>query len=71
MNKDDDESDSDEESDADDEEDETSGWGKKKNYWSGDTADLELGQDMQDAEDEEEAALVSCCVRCCIMMKNS
>lgn len=35
------------------------GWGKKKKtYWSGDTADLEIGQDVQDAEDEEEAAMV-------------
>ena len=31
-------------------------WGKKKHYWAGDTADLEIGQDMQDALDEEEAA---------------
>ncbi len=31
-------------------------WGKKKHYWSGDTADLEIGQDMQDALDEEEGA---------------
>lgn len=37
---------------------ESSGWGKKGNYWSGDTADLEIGQDMEDAEDEEEAAKV-------------
>jgi hypothetical protein len=29
-------------------------WGKKKSqYWSGDTADLEIGQDIEDAEDEE------------------
>lgn len=35
------------------------GWGrKKKTYWSGDTADLEIGQDVQDAEDEEHAAMV-------------
>ena len=37
---------------------ESSGWGKKSNYWSGDTADLEIGQDVEDAEDEEEAAKV-------------
>lgn len=37
---------------------EEEGWGKKKKaYWSGDTADLEIGQDVQDAEDEEEAAM--------------
>ena len=31
-------------------------WGrKKKTYWSGDTADLEIGQELQDAEEEEEA----------------
>ena len=45
---------SDEDSDV-----EKDGWGKKKTYWSGDTADLEIGQDVQDAEDEEEAAEVS------------
>lgn len=38
---------------------EKEGWGKKKAYWSGDTADLEIGQDVQDAEDEEEAAEVN------------
>ena len=46
-------------SDDEDEEDGTgksSSWGKKKAYWDGDTADLEIGQDVQDAEDEEEAA---------------
>lgn len=43
-------------SDEDDDEEEE-GWGKKKKmYWNGDTADLEIGQDIQDAEDEEEAA---------------
>lgn len=31
-------------------------WGKKKAYYAGDTADLEIGQDFADAEDEEEAA---------------
>lgn len=33
-------------------------WGKKSNYYSGDTADLEIGQDHGDAEDEEVAAKV-------------
>ena len=33
-------------------------WGKKKNYYAGDTADLEIGQDVQDAYDEEEAAMI-------------
>jgi hypothetical protein len=32
-------------------------WGKKKSYYTGDTADLEIGQDVEDAIDEEEAAL--------------
>jgi hypothetical protein len=40
---------------------ETSGWGKKKNFWSADTADLEIGQDVQDAVEEEEAAMVGLC----------
>jgi hypothetical protein len=31
-------------------------WGKRKDYWTGDTADLEIGQEFADAEDEEEAA---------------
>mmetsp|Transcript_23971 Transcript_23971/g.40772 ORF Transcript_23971/g.40772 Transcript_23971/m.40772 type:complete len:739 (+) Transcript_23971:75-2291(+) len=48
--------DSDSDDSEDEEGDETSGWGKKKNFWSADTADLEIGQDVQDAEDEEEAA---------------
>jgi hypothetical protein len=47
------------ESDEESEEEKEEGWGKKKAYWSGDTADLEIGQDVQDAEDEEEAAEVS------------
>lgn len=39
-------------------ESEEEGWGKKKKtYWTGDTADLEIGQDMEDAEDEEAAAM--------------
>lgn len=45
-------------SDEEEEEEQEEGWGKKKAYWSGDTADLEIGQDVQDAEDEEEAAEV-------------
>lgn len=33
-------------------------WGKKKkNYYAGDTADLEIGQDIEDAIDEEAAAI--------------
>lgn len=31
-------------------------WGKKKDYYSGDTADLEIGQEFEDAEEEEAAA---------------
>jgi len=54
---DDDENNSDEEDNDDsDDENENSGWGKKSNYYSGDTADLEIGQDHADAEDEEAAA---------------
>ena len=42
------------EDDEEDEEEEEEGWGRKKSaYWSADTADLEIGQDVQDAEDEE------------------
>jgi hypothetical protein len=37
-------------------EDDLKKWGKKKTYWTGDTADLEIGQEMEDAEAEEEAA---------------
>lgn len=49
------EEDSEEEAEAEEDE----GWGaKKKAYYSGDTADLEIGQDAEDAKDEEEAALV-------------
>jgi hypothetical protein len=33
-------------------------WGKRSEYWTGDTADLEIGQDFADAEDEERAAKV-------------
>jgi hypothetical protein len=44
-------------SDAEDSGDEEEGWGrKKKTYWEGDTADLEIGQDMDDAIEEEAAA---------------
>ena len=46
--------DEDEEEEDDDEDGER--WGKKKAYYAGDTADLEIGQDFADAEDEEEAA---------------
>lgn len=34
-------------------------WGKKSTFWTGDTADLEIGQDIEDAEDEERAAKVN------------
>lgn len=47
------------ESEEDSEEEESEqeeGWGKKKKtYWQGDTADLEIGQEMDDAIEEEEA----------------
>lgn len=33
----------------------TGKWGKKKEYYSGDTADLEIGQSFDDAEEELEA----------------
>jgi hypothetical protein len=46
--------DSDDDDDDDGEGDDS--WGKKKTYYTGDTADLEIGQEFQDAEDEEEAA---------------
>ncbi len=46
----------DDEEDDDEDDDEEEGWGKKKNYWNGDTADLEIGQEFEDAVDEEEAA---------------
>lgn len=50
------ESDSEEEEESEQEE----GWGKKKKtYWQGDTADLEIGQEMDDALEEEEAVKVS------------
>lgn len=49
--------DDDSDEDSHDEE-EKSGWGKKSNYYSGDTADLEIGQDEADAEDEEVAVHV-------------
>lgn len=50
---------SEDEDDDEDEDDEpgTVAWGrKKKTYYSGDTADLEIGQDVDDALEEEEAA---------------
>ena len=37
---------------------EEAGWGRKAAYYSADTTDLEIGQDVEDAKDEEEAALV-------------
>ena len=43
------------EEDSDDDGD--NNWGRKKNYYNGDTGDLEIGQDIQDAEDEEVAAV--------------
>lgn len=50
---------SDSASESETEEADAGDWGKKKNtYWSGDTADLEIGQEIQDAEDEEAAAMV-------------
>jgi hypothetical protein len=51
--------DSDSEEDEDDEDEDAgkAGWGRKSSYRGGDTADLEIGQDVQDAEDEEEAGL--------------
>jgi len=42
--------------DDEDEEDENLRWGKKNQYYEADTADLEIGQEFKDAEDEEEAA---------------
>lgn len=49
------EQDSNEDDDSDDDQQES--WGKKKKtYWEGDTGDLEIGQDFEDAEDEEAAA---------------
>ena len=49
--------------DEDESEKHDEGWGKKKkNYWSGDTADLEIGQEFEDAEDEEEEAKVCTCL---------
>lgn len=50
---------SDESGDDEDEEDEPNAvnWGrKKKTYYSGDTADLEIGQDIEDGLEEQEAA---------------
>lgn len=42
-------------SDSEDKDGEDLGWGKKKDFYNADTADLEIGQDFADAEDEEEA----------------
>jgi len=55
---DDDDSDDDDDDDDDDEEiEDVRDWGKRKaSYYHGDTADLELGQDEDDAFVEEEAA---------------
>ncbi len=44
-------------SEESEDDEQNSSWGNKKSvYWSGDTADLEIGQDVKDAEDEEVAA---------------
>lgn len=51
--------------DDEEEEENYDRWGKKKTYWTGDTADLEIGQDVQDAEDEEKAAMV------CLLILNN
>ena len=62
-----------EDSEDDDDEDEEeevkdAGWGRKKGvYWSGDTGDLEIGQEMEDAEEEEEAAKVNSIVMCYVL----
>jgi U3 small nucleolar RNA-associated protein 3 len=45
-----------EEEEEEEDEDAAQRWGKKKEYWTRDTADLEIGQEFADAEDEEEAA---------------
>ena len=50
--------DSDDDDGEENDEDEMNRWGKKKSYWTGDTADLEIGQDVEEAEEEEEAAHV-------------
>lgn len=45
-----------EESEADgSDEDEANRWGKKKNYWNADTADIEDADDLDDAKEEEAA----------------
>lgn len=49
-------SESEEESEADgSDEDEANRWGKKKNYWNADTADIEDADDLDDAKEEEAA----------------
>lgn len=50
--------DSEEESEDDEDEDQEESWGRKAStYRGGDTADLEIGQDMDDALEEEAGAL--------------
>ena len=49
-------SDSDEDDSDDDEAGKLTKWGKKKSYYDGDTADLEIGQEFDDAKEEEKAA---------------
>jgi U3 small nucleolar RNA-associated protein 3 len=50
----------DDDSSEDEQEAEEEGWGrKKKAYYSADTTDLEIGQEFEDAKDEEEAAQVA------------
>lgn len=52
-------SDSEDDEELSEEEAEAS-WGKKKkNYYTADTADLEIGQEFEDAQDEEEEAKAS------------
>ncbi len=52
-------SDHSEDDDSDADKGKTASWGrKKKTYYSRDTADLEIGQDMDDAIEEEAAAKV-------------
>jgi U3 small nucleolar RNA-associated protein 3 len=58
--------------DGDESEEQEEGWGKKKkNYWDGDTADLEIGQEFEDAEDEEEEAKVLFELRVCLIQLNA
>ena len=55
----DDDDDDDDDVDEDEEDKPLERWGRKKTYWQGDTADLEIGQEFEDAQDEEEAAKVN------------